>query len=193
MATKKTEDAKKVVAKKATVESVVAKAEAVKKAEAAKEVKAAVKAEPVKAEVKEEKKPAAKKPRRHQIACWQTLCQTIQSRLPQIYLRTCYVVNYKHTNHGCSVCLLQHDRYFKGITLVRELDRSIVPGNNLPDNTNTSAVVFCIRLRCMELILHNGDLRSFGIFNSDKEVTPSIQYRYMYESFIFPICILHRG
>ena len=62
MATKKTEDAKKVVAKKATVESVVAKAEAVKKAEAAKEVKAAVKAEPVKAEVKEEKKPAAKKP-----------------------------------------------------------------------------------------------------------------------------------
>lgn len=55
MATKKTEDAKKVVAKKATVESVVAKAEAVKKAEAAKEVKAAVKAE-----VKEEKKPAAK-------------------------------------------------------------------------------------------------------------------------------------
>ena len=51
MATKKTEDAKKVVAKKATVESVVAKAEAVKKAEAAKEVKA---------EVKEEKKPAAK-------------------------------------------------------------------------------------------------------------------------------------
>ena len=60
MATKKTEDAKKVVAKKATVESVVAKAEAVKKAEAAKEVKAAVKAEPVKAEVKEEKKPAAK-------------------------------------------------------------------------------------------------------------------------------------
>lgn len=57
MATKKTEDAKKVVAKKATVESVVAKAEAVKKAEAAKEVKAAVKAE-----VKEEKKPAAKKP-----------------------------------------------------------------------------------------------------------------------------------
>ena len=57
MATKKTEDAKKVVAKKATVESVVAKAEAVKKAEAAKEVKAAVKAEPVKAEVKEEKKP----------------------------------------------------------------------------------------------------------------------------------------
>ena len=39
MATKKTEDAKKVVAKKATVESVVAKAEAVKKAEAAKEVK----------------------------------------------------------------------------------------------------------------------------------------------------------
>lgn len=62
MATKKTEDAKKVIAKKATVESVVAKAEAVKKAEAAKEVKAAVKAEPVKAEVKEEKKPAAKKP-----------------------------------------------------------------------------------------------------------------------------------
>lgn len=62
MATKKTEDAKKVVAKKATVESIVAKAEAVKKAEAAKEVKAAVKAEPVKAEVKEEKKPAAKKP-----------------------------------------------------------------------------------------------------------------------------------
>ena len=62
MATKKTEDSKKVVAKKATVESVVAKAEAVKKAEAAKEVKAAVKAEPVKAEVKEEKKPAAKKP-----------------------------------------------------------------------------------------------------------------------------------
>ena len=62
MATKKTEDAKKVVAKKATVESVVAKAEAVKKAEAAKEVKAAVKAEPVKAEVKEERKPAAKKP-----------------------------------------------------------------------------------------------------------------------------------
>ena len=62
MATKKTEDAKKVVAKKATVESVVAKAEAVKKAEAAKEIKAAVKAEPVKAEVKEEKKPAAKKP-----------------------------------------------------------------------------------------------------------------------------------
>ena len=62
MATKKTEDAKKVVAKKATVESVVAKAEAVKKAEAAKEVKAAVKAEPVKAEVKEEKKPASKKP-----------------------------------------------------------------------------------------------------------------------------------
>ena len=62
MDTKKTEDAKKVVAKKATVESVVAKAEAVKKAEAAKEVKAAVKAEPVKAEVKEEKKPAAKKP-----------------------------------------------------------------------------------------------------------------------------------
>ena len=62
MATKKTEDAKKVVAKKATVESVVAKAEAVKKAEAAKEVKAAVKPEPVKAEVKEEKKPAAKKP-----------------------------------------------------------------------------------------------------------------------------------
>ncbi|RGG37151.1 hypothetical protein DWY07_00390 [Clostridium sp. AF23-6LB] len=62
MATKKTEDAKKVVAKKATVESVVAKAEAVKKAEAAKEVKAAVKAEPVKAEVKEEKKPVAKKP-----------------------------------------------------------------------------------------------------------------------------------
>ena len=62
MATKKTEDAKKVVAKKATVESVVAKAEAVKKAEAAKEVKAAVKAEPVKAEVKEEKKQAAKKP-----------------------------------------------------------------------------------------------------------------------------------
>ena len=50
MATKKTEDAKKVVAKKATVESVVAKAEAVKKAEAAKEVKAAA------------KKPAAKKP-----------------------------------------------------------------------------------------------------------------------------------
>lgn len=33
MATKKTEDAKKVVAKKATVESVVAKAEAVKKAD----------------------------------------------------------------------------------------------------------------------------------------------------------------
>ena len=56
MATKKTEDAKKVVAKKATVESVVAKAEAVKKAEAAKEVKAAVKAE-----VKEEKKPAVAK------------------------------------------------------------------------------------------------------------------------------------
>ena len=55
IATKKTEDAKKVVAKKATVESVVAKAEAVKKAEAAKEIKAAVKAE-----VKEEKKPAAK-------------------------------------------------------------------------------------------------------------------------------------
>ena len=71
MATKKTEDAKKVVAKKATVESVVAKAEAVKKAEAAKEVKAevkeekkvAAKTEPAKTEVKAEaKKPAAKKP-----------------------------------------------------------------------------------------------------------------------------------
>ena len=66
MATKKTEDAKKIVAKKATVESVVAKAEAVKKAEAAKEVKEekkpAAKTEPAKTEVKAEaKKPAVAK------------------------------------------------------------------------------------------------------------------------------------
>ena len=60
MATKKTEDAKKVVTAKATVAGVMAKAEA-KKAPAAKTV--ATKAEPAKTEVKaEEKKPAAKKP-----------------------------------------------------------------------------------------------------------------------------------
>ena len=74
MATKKTEDAKKVVTAKATVAGVMAKAEAAKKAEVKEEKKpatkkapaaktVATKAEPAKTEVKaEEKKPAAKKP-----------------------------------------------------------------------------------------------------------------------------------
>lgn len=89
-------------------------------------------------------------------------------------------------------CHLQHNRDFEGIALVGKLDRAIVFGDDLTDNPDTPAMVFCIEFCCMELIFCNRNLRSLGIFNGNKEVASTIQYRYMYVSFIFPIYILCR-
>ena len=70
-------------------------------------------------------------------------------------------------------CHLQHNRDFEGIALVGKLDRAIVFGDDLTDNPDTPAMVFCIEFCCMELIFCNRNLRSFGIFNGNKEVADS--------------------